>query len=623
MTEPRIENLRAALDGREAPTVGLWNRLEGRPRTTDFARALRVEARDALWMLTRQWQLGEFRGTDAGSPVTAAYSVDATTPSRFRPAGGFAEPLPGDRPLEAVAERRALPFAFGEDRIAFDLRLAIGRRWMKLLDTDPLLGVLVRQKFVDRWPIALPDPEADADTPRVAHPEVWAAMQAVAGRRMDGYEFYRHLKEGGPAHGGIPDLLGAQRDALVPLAARLVTWFDRQLFEQPSTDEEGRAVNSAWDPARLEHRFSVAAAVPGAGEKVLTAQEYPGGTLDWHAFSLDPDTVVGGASPTASTFHRTVFPAPVRFSGMPLARWWAVEDGQTNFAAVSPDSTDLARLVFLEFALVYSNDWYQLPCDLPAGTFATIRGLVITDVFGEQQWIAPAGTGSDEDWQRWSMFTLDTVGEDDVPADTGLLLPPSVPKVAVGPVLEEVALLRDETANMVWGVEETVRTATGDSRRGGEISAEARAHLLRLHPPTRPADPVAAVAYRAMNSVPEHWIPFIPVHVPPRQRAVRLQRAAMPSVVDGEPVLPRTALLRENLDDDRRPPVPDDERQYYVHEEEVPQTGTRVDVAYHRTRWRDGRVSVWLGARRGTGRGEGSSGLAFDFIEDTGKRPGA
>ncbi|WP_199925918.1 hypothetical protein [Streptomyces sp. NRRL S-495] len=111
MAEPRIENLREALDNRRAPTVGLWNRIEGRPRTTDFARALRAEVRDPLWMLTRQWQMGEFRGTDGGSPVTATYSVVATPPSRFRPADGAVEPLPADRPLEAVAERRPLPFS--------------------------------------------------------------------------------------------------------------------------------------------------------------------------------------------------------------------------------------------------------------------------------------------------------------------------------------------------------------------------------------------------------------------------------------------------------------------------------------------------------------------------------
>ncbi|MFI6642521.1 hypothetical protein [Streptomyces sp. NPDC050504] len=616
MTEPPVKNLREELDNRATPTVGLWNRLEGRPRTVDFERALRAEVRDPLWLLTRQWQLGEFRGTDGGSPVTATYSVATAAPSRFRPAGGTAEALPADRPLETLAERRAVPFAFGADRISYDLRLAIGRRWMKLLGQNLILNILslnVRQKYIARYPIALPDPAADGDSPRVAHPEVWSTLQAVSGRRMDGYEFYRHLKAGGLAHDGISGLLGLHHAELVRLGKKLVAWFDT-LIDQPAQDAARHTANATWDPRRLEHRFTVAAAVPGGtGEKALTVQEYPGGTLDWHAFSIDPGPPVGGTAPTSTAFHRTVFPAPVRFSGMPLPRWWALEDGRTNFAAVRPDSTDLARLIFLEFALVYSNDWYQLPCDLPAGTLAQIQGLAVTDVFGQKRWITPAGSGSDADWQRWSMFTLDTIGDEDVAADTGLLLPPSVPKVAEGPVLEEVALIRDESANMVWGVEQTVRTATGEARRGAEIAAELLAHRLRLRPPPTPPAPAAPVAYEAMNSVPDNWIPFIPVHVPGQNRDVQLQRAAMPGVVDGRPVRPRTALLREGFDQGRP---------YYVNEEEVPQSGTRITVSYNRTRWRDGRVAVWLSARRGTGRGEGSSGLAFDFLVDTQPPPG-
>jgi hypothetical protein len=47
------------------------------------------------------------------------------------------------------------------------------------------------------------------------------------------------------------------------------------------------------------------------------------------------------------------------------------------------------------------------------------------------------------------------------------------------------------------------------------------------------------------------------------------------------------------------------------------QAGTRLSVSYNRTRWRDGRVVVWLSARRGIGRGQGSSGLGFDILVDT------
>jgi hypothetical protein len=146
---------------------------------------------------------------------------------------------------------------------------------------------------------------------------------------------------------------------------------------------------------------------------------------------------------------------------------------------------------------------------------------------------------------------------------------------------------------------------TGEGRRGDEVAAETLAQRQRFHPPTPPDDPRAAVAYEVMSSVPENWIPFIPVHVPDDNRAVQLQRAAMPSQVDASPVRPRTTLLREGVDA---------EQAYFINEEEVPRVGTRLTLAYNRTRWRDGRPVVWLSIRRGAGRGERSSGLAFDLL---------
>lgn len=606
------------LAARATPTVGVWNRLEGRPRTTDFDRALRVEIRDPLWMLTRQWQLGEFEGTDGGTPVTATYAVTPSRPSRFRPYDGQPIDLPTDRPLETLAERRRLPLAFGAERIGFDLRLMIGRRWLKLLEKEGLLVALFNydRQYIEKYPIALPDENLPTDVSKLAHPQVWAMLQTVSQRRLDGYQLYAHVKGGGNADDGINTLL--HRNLLRQLGKKVVAWFDGLIDQPTGVDATHPDGNATWDPRRLEHRFSVSASVPsGTGanvEKVLTAPEYPGGELDWHAFSVDGGPKLGNPKPPEPVIARTVFPAPVRYSGMPLPRWWAVEDGKTNFAAVRPDSTDLARLIFLEFALVFSNDWYQVPCDLPAGTITKIRALAVTDVFGEKQWIKPAGTGPDENWQRWSMFTLDTLGDADVPADTDMLLPPSVPKVAEGPALEEVLLLRDENANLVWGIEHTVRLPTGEPRRGSEAAAEVVAFRKRLleEAGEEPADeedpPRAPISYVAMNSIDEHWIPFIPVHVDKDNREIQLQRAAMPSVVDGEPVRARTTLLRHGFDAGKP---------YFVNEEEVPRDGTRLSVAFNRTRWRDGRAVVWLSARRGVGRGEGSSGLGFDLLVNT------
>ena len=95
---------------------------------------------------------------------------------------------------------------------------------------------------------------------------------------------------------------------------------------------------------------------------------------------------------------------------MPNTRWWTFEEGRTNFGDIDPDTTDVNKLLLMEFALVYANDWFLLPFTVPAGTIAKIAGMAVTNVFGERTWVEAAGRGSDEDWQRWSMFTLATKG---------------------------------------------------------------------------------------------------------------------------------------------------------------------------------------------------------------------
>src|SRR5260370_18168948 len=80
-----VPNLAAAVEERLFPTVTAWNRLEGRPRTANFNRALKAEVHDALWMLTRQWQLAEFKGDDAGSPISTKIRMTTSRPRKYRP----------------------------------------------------------------------------------------------------------------------------------------------------------------------------------------------------------------------------------------------------------------------------------------------------------------------------------------------------------------------------------------------------------------------------------------------------------------------------------------------------------------------------------------------------------
>jgi hypothetical protein len=324
----------------------------------------------------------------------------------------------------------------------------------------------------------------------------------------------------------------------------------------------------------------------------------------------------------------------VTFNGMPNTRWWEFEDNRTNFGDIKPDTTDLAKLLLIEFGLVYANDWFLVPFTVPTGSIANIRGMAVTNVFGERVWIEAAGRGDDDDWQRWAMFLLSIKGTGHEPADTSLVILPAAQKVLEGRPLEEVMLARDEMANMVWGIEKTIPLPSGEPKHGSEAAYETRAFFVRdferRHgklPEPPPGAAGAKIRYQVMSDVPEYWIPMIPVHVAGDNRQVQLQRAAMLRILDGDivgghpvdpaPVRPRTSLLRFGLDGDGSP------ASYILHEEEVPRAGTRVTQAFQRTRWRDGRAWVWLGVRKQTGRGEGSSGLAFDRIVDLPDRPEA
>src|SRR6266581_4417254 len=95
----RVTDIRTAIERRLFPSVTVWNRLEGRPRTQSFDRALRAEVRDALWMLTKQWQMGEFRGSDTGSPVFAKLQVDTTRLTKYRPDAQAVQLFEYDVPL--------------------------------------------------------------------------------------------------------------------------------------------------------------------------------------------------------------------------------------------------------------------------------------------------------------------------------------------------------------------------------------------------------------------------------------------------------------------------------------------------------------------------------------------
>lgn len=587
------------------PTVVSYNRLEGRPRAADFSRALRAEVRDPLWLISRQWQMGEFQGEDAATPILAKLLLGHQRMDAYRGGkDGDRHSLPEDVPLETVVERQLLSMQRAGRPVHLDLRLMAGRYWKKLLKGEGLDGYLA--DYLSQYPVNDPDPTVAADHHLTAHARVWQRFRSVAGRSLDSYALLTHLAGGGAVEAGLPAPPQADIDTLNDLAGLLRRWWVKLLAQDPDAD------NPSWQPERLEYCFETASAPGTSHEHTYVATEYYQGSLDW--YNLDGRTVSDRLS------ERKVidfFPSTLTFPGMPARRWWEMEDDDRSLLDIEPDTTDLNKLLVLDFQVQYANDWYLLPLTLPVGSIARIDGLMVTDSFGERTWVEATGSGADEDWHRWTMFHPSVEGRGNEPASRDLLLLPTVPKVLEGPPLEDVHLLRDEMANMVWALESTVTLADGEPRRGKEAARELYSRYLNFLGGPPPEVARVAARYRIVNSVPECWIPFIPVRKEGSDREIKLQRAAMPRILpDGpnppEKVEPRTGLLRHGLDQ----PVPEP---YFLMENEIQRAGARVRQSFQRTRWYNGKVFTWLGIRKSTGRGEGSSGLAFDYLET--KRP--
>lgn len=592
-----IENILTAAV--QLPTIVMWNRLEGRPRRPDFTRALKAEVRDPLWLLTRQWQMGEFIGEDAGSPVTAkvAWKTDEVTEVRS-PAGEVA-PYDPDVPLETLIEARTIPFERAGKLHNLDLRLALGRQWRRLLETRGHGGLV--PTFLNPYKFEEPDPEDAADFSVTAHAAAWQTFAAVAQRAIDGGELLLHLLDNGLASDGL-GLTDPLKTTIDDLGREFAAWATKLYFQPNGTMD-------MWKPRHLEYDAGLSAP-KGAQPAALSASQYHGGRLDWYSFdAVAPadDDEPGVATPPAIT---SFMPTTVQFDGMPNTRHWAFEEGAINFGNIKPDTTDIAKLLLIEFGLVYANDWFLLPIDLPVGSLTSIRGLAVTNVFGERIWIEPSVTAAGP-VQSWRMFRLAPKGA----ADDRLFLPATVVAGLESAPVESVNCIRDEVSNMVWGIETVVQLPDGSSRPGREVALELHAKFQAAVEPaaTTAIENDAKIKYVLMKSVPENWIPFVPVHIENDNREIQLQRAAMPRLLEGEEgvrpqkIGPRTQFLREGLD--AMPAA-----SYFVAEEEVERAGTVIAIRWQRCRWTGGRVVTWLAHERKVGRGEGSSGLAFDLV---------
>jgi hypothetical protein len=549
-----------------------WTRLEPQSVSGDPTPGLEARIHDPLWLLARQWQLGELAGSDAGSPVSVDITTRSTDVVAFQPgdpaAARPARPWQTGDLIEPLVEREPTPARGAGLR----QRAEAGAQLVAEL-TDVGVPVQMLAALLADCPLQ----QSWTDT---FDTTVGPLLTVLGGRVPDAEQAAIRIAAGlSQTPPSPPSWFDGIADPAGVLAA-LGDWVD---WYRSSVSAEPDPNNDSWIDERLEYRFSLGLS-GAAGDLTLRASAFGGGRVDWYDFDHDP-----AASPLAPTTApatartTTVLATPLRFSSMPADRYWQFEDGQVNIGALEAQPHDLSHLALAEFALVYGNDWLSVPVDIPYGSFTQVINLQVVNTFGEQLAIAEADDSSRSG--RFRLFELSEV--DGAEVLHGLLVAPAAPSLIAGPPLEEVLYLRDEMANMAWAVERLVQGPSGDPRTREDEPKP---------PPFNPAtDPGADMDYQLENEVPAWWIPFLPVST--GYGTIALRKGAM--IHDGQPVQPLGVLLR--------PGSP-----LVIADEEIPRDGVcgrRVPILARRA---DGAYVRWVTKRVTVGRGEGSSGLAFD-----------
>jgi len=218
----------------------------------------------------------------------------------------------------------------------------------------------------------------------------------------------------------------------------------------------------------------------------------------------------------------------------------------------------------------------------------------VTNTFGERFLIRSAHDAG-EPFSSWRMFQLSSPPQSGsattVLDDRSLfLLPPTLLKTLENEPVEEVLFLRDEMANMAWGVEKIVESPSERPLNRFE---------QQQYPTPPAADQSGVLSYLLATAVPDYWIPLLPAQ---SEVGLRLRRGKVLKL-DGQ--LETVGAKGRVLNADR--PLA-------IFEEEIPREGVRVTRSWQLARWHDGSTHLWIGRQKEIGRGEGSSGLRFDSV---------
>ena len=534
-------------------------------------------------MLARQWQLGEFEGTDGGSPVQATMGVQDQPVTGYRPGppGGQVQPFTSPPPLEVHVER---------EQVQFGLRGAVqlGRYFERLITASAAASP---QGVIDTFRAAFPISPDDAD-PALAGQGGLQLRALAAGRVLDGQALYASAVTAAAGGTPSPPLPPEAADPVVaPVLAAFVA-FRQSAFSEPAAD-------AAWQPAELDYAFGVESALTTGTSVVLEADSFPGGRLDWYSFSAGTGQVTSAAQQPAYS-GINFLPIHVTFRGMPSDRWWSFEDSVTDFGQLNTEPVNLAQMLVMEFALVYGSDWFFVPVPSPVGVLQTITTLVVTDSFGERTLIRPVeqlpGAGSTRPWSMFKITNGPSVSD-------FIVLAPALGLTDDAAPIEDVLFLRDNMAALAWAVERTLNGLL-DLPVDGYEQYLARLRLDLLAQPAQPSAAGPDISYTLEYPVPDNWIPMIPVLT--QTGSLVLRRGTMDILGPGGTVIqlePHSSILE--------PGTP-----FYLTERVVTPIGVAAKKYFRRTRSSDGTTFAWVSRMTTPGSGPGWSGLKFDFLRN-------